>query len=260
MVQLLASRLVLLGPDGVPERPLPMDRERVVLGRSADSDVFLADPQVSRHHAEIRHDHGRWVLRDLGSTHGTTRGGRRLDSPVVLHHGDVIGLGPVRLRFEAASAEPPTMLRPPAPHSALEGARSYRFEDISVRDQHAGSSDDVDGVQGGYVAQDRASVLREVTATRTRARIFSVLGVVLLFAGVGTVLVAADGSFSTFGAPRDLLGAEVGGVPLVLLAAVAGILGVAMIIAGVVLHAVGTARRRDLDRRSPDPRRSRHPS
>src|SRR2546423_13317742 len=38
---------------------------RVLLGRSRDCDVMLEDPHVSRRHAELRNEEGRWVVADL---------------------------------------------------------------------------------------------------------------------------------------------------------------------------------------------------
>ena len=270
MVQALASRLVLLDADGVPERPLPLNRDRLILGRSADSDVVLSDPQVSRHHAELRNDHGRWVLRDLGSTHGTTRGGHRLDRPVILHHGDVIGLGPVHLRFEEDSAEPPTTVRPLPPHDVPRPRPPVPRSGIEVDDQYAGSINNVEGVQNNYVQQvlqERQSFLREVAATRTRARVLIWTGVVVMVAGIATMLVvfgevfgSINDAFRSAGAvaPGSPFGREVGGVPVVLIGGAAEVLGLLMIIIGIVLHVVATARRKDVDRRLPDPRIPRH--
>ena len=52
--------------------------ERAVLGRSKDADIQVADPNVSRRHAEIRREGDAWVLVDLDSTNGIDVGGRRL--------------------------------------------------------------------------------------------------------------------------------------------------------------------------------------
>ncbi|HAN71124.1 MAG TPA: hypothetical protein DCQ36_05985 [Actinobacteria bacterium] len=41
------------------------------VGRSEDSDIFLDDVTVSRHHAELRHGAEGWSLRDIGSLNGT---------------------------------------------------------------------------------------------------------------------------------------------------------------------------------------------
>jgi hypothetical protein len=267
MAHALASRLVLLDADGVPERPVLMNRDRLVLGRSADSDVVLRDPQVSRHHAELRMDHGRWVLRDLGSTAGTTRGGHRLERPVVLRHGDVIGLGPVHLRYEQDSAEPPTTIGPAVPAAVPRPRPPVPAAGIGVRDQRAGSINNVEGVQNNYVQQilhERQSFMREVAATRTRARFFIWLGILMVIAGLGTGFLVVGGSLSFLNGalgsngevepPTDFFGKDVGGVPLVVVAAALNAFGILLIVIGIVLHVVATARRKDVDRRLPDPR------
>jgi hypothetical protein len=62
------------------------------LGRALDNDIVVADNRVSRYHAEIAADPPDYVVRDLGSTNGTSLAGR----PVArdrLCDGDVISLG-----------------------------------------------------------------------------------------------------------------------------------------------------------------------
>src|SRR5689334_9803969 len=49
----------------------------VVLGRSSDADVRIADPSVSRRHA-ILHVGDRLELEDLGSANGVSAGGAKL--------------------------------------------------------------------------------------------------------------------------------------------------------------------------------------
>jgi hypothetical protein len=72
---------------------------RVLIGRSRDCDVTLDDPNVSRRHAELRREGGRWVVSDLGSTNGVKVNGRRVnDHP--LSPGDEIVLGLEHLTFE----------------------------------------------------------------------------------------------------------------------------------------------------------------
>jgi pSer/pThr/pTyr-binding forkhead associated (FHA) protein len=55
---------------------LEMDHEVtgpiLTIGSEAGNDVVLAHPSVSPRHAELRHEAGRWVLRDLDSAQGTT--------------------------------------------------------------------------------------------------------------------------------------------------------------------------------------------
>jgi len=71
-----------------------------VIGRSRDADVVLADPNVSRRHAEVRPDgHGGWQVRDLGSTNGVKVNGRRIEGPTAIESGDRLALGTADLRF-----------------------------------------------------------------------------------------------------------------------------------------------------------------
>jgi hypothetical protein len=71
-----------------------------VLGRSRDADVVLDDPNVSRHHAEVRPSGGSWIVNDLGSTNGIKVNGRRVHGPQSLKPGDQIELGTSRVTFE----------------------------------------------------------------------------------------------------------------------------------------------------------------
>ncbi len=51
---------------------------RVVIGRSKDCEIRLADPNVSRRHAEIRQEGATYWLVDLDSTNGVEVGGKRV--------------------------------------------------------------------------------------------------------------------------------------------------------------------------------------
>jgi hypothetical protein len=82
------GRTIVVGPAGA------------VLGRSRDSDVVLDDPNVSRHHAEVRPSGGSWIVNDLGSTNGIKLNGRRIRGPESLKPGDEIELGTSRVTFD----------------------------------------------------------------------------------------------------------------------------------------------------------------
>lgn len=79
---------------------IPVDDRPVVFGRLPDCTVILNDPNVSRHHAEIRPG-ATFMLVDLGSTNGTLLNGERISSPQPLNDGDVITMGQSHVRFEA---------------------------------------------------------------------------------------------------------------------------------------------------------------
>jgi hypothetical protein len=72
---------------------------RLVLGRSRDCDLVLADPNVSRRHAELRREENGWHVVDLGSTNGVKVNGRRVDE-VALRPGDRVTIGMTDLTFE----------------------------------------------------------------------------------------------------------------------------------------------------------------
>ena len=48
-----------------------VDKRRVVIGRSKDCDIQLADPNASRRHAELRQEGSAYWLVDLDSTNGS---------------------------------------------------------------------------------------------------------------------------------------------------------------------------------------------
>jgi pSer/pThr/pTyr-binding forkhead associated (FHA) protein len=70
------------------------------LGRSRQCDVVIDDPNVSRHHAEVRPRSGTWVLIDLGSTNGSILNGKRIEQPEVIHPGDEIEIGTSVITFD----------------------------------------------------------------------------------------------------------------------------------------------------------------
>ena len=72
-----------------------------MIGRLPECAVALSDPQVSRHHAEVRPDHDGYRLVDLGSMNGTLVNGTAVRERV-LHDGDEISVGATVMRFEAS--------------------------------------------------------------------------------------------------------------------------------------------------------------
>ncbi len=75
-----------------------LDAAAVVLGREPGCDIRLDADGISRRHArfEPRGDH--WAVVDLGSTNGTAVNGTRV-AMRPLRHGNIVGLGTVRLEF-----------------------------------------------------------------------------------------------------------------------------------------------------------------
>ena len=77
------------------------------IGRHPSQDLQLLDRMVSKAHAEIKNENGRYVLRDVGSRNGTHVNGELVEGAVVLCDGYEISLGNHILRFalEDSTAE-----------------------------------------------------------------------------------------------------------------------------------------------------------
>jgi Protein of unknown function (DUF3662)/FHA domain len=90
------ARQALLVGEGRRNRLAGM---RVVIGRSRECDIVMADPNVSRKHAELRREGDGWSIADLGSTNGIKVNGRRVDG-APLTDGDRVTLGVTDMTFE----------------------------------------------------------------------------------------------------------------------------------------------------------------
>ncbi len=97
------------GPGGAGAGSLVLPTgERVTLGeqiisvgRMPECNIVLADPNVSRNHAEIRPRGQGFVVVDLGSTNGSRVNGVRVAEQDLVD-GDEISFGSTRIRFEAS--------------------------------------------------------------------------------------------------------------------------------------------------------------
>ncbi|MFH8724642.1 FHA domain-containing protein [Streptomyces termitum] len=71
------------------------------IGRDPANGLRLSHETASRLHAELSLQGGLWILRDLGSTNGTTVNGRRVVGAVAVRAGDVVGFGETTFRLAA---------------------------------------------------------------------------------------------------------------------------------------------------------------
>jgi hypothetical protein len=93
---LLATRAIV----SLEGRRYVLEGPRATLGRARDADCVLRDPNVSRHHAELRRGRtGDWTIADLGSTNGVKVNGRRVAS-TRLRPGDEVTLGTMTFQFD----------------------------------------------------------------------------------------------------------------------------------------------------------------
>jgi DNA-binding NtrC family response regulator len=96
---------VIGGPDA--GRTFGATGKRVVVGTADGADLLLTDPTVSRFHCELVLEHGRPIVRDLGSKNGTLVDGIAVIA-APLADGAALTLGKSTIRF----AREPGALRP----------------------------------------------------------------------------------------------------------------------------------------------------
>jgi hypothetical protein len=92
----VATLILLHG--STPDREIEIGERTLRLGRGDQNDVVLPDPgkSVSRFHAELRVEQGRFIVVDLNSQNGVWVGGRRVPQ-VVLEPGVPVVLGTYQL-------------------------------------------------------------------------------------------------------------------------------------------------------------------
>ncbi len=78
-----------------------IEDERVLIGRSPDSDIVLDHPTVSKTHATIFMLGGKVIVKDLDSTNGTLINGQIVHQQFIIE-GDFISFGALSLRFESS--------------------------------------------------------------------------------------------------------------------------------------------------------------
>ena len=157
----------------------------------------------------------------------------------------------------------------PDPAQTLEGNRPAMTIGV-IRGREINALEGVQYISHvQQVLDQRRSFLRAVAATRTWARrlvwpgfVLMILGFAAVLPAVLTFLGATFGSVSS-GVPPDpaavdVFGAQIGGLPVVALGYGAVILGGLLVLVGIVLHVVATARLSRVDHQLAIPRLAAH--
>ncbi len=95
---------VLVGEVGGERVELSLTDGDQVVGRSADADLNIDHPNVSRRHARLAVGDEGIVVEDLGSRNGTRVNGRRITAPTSLAPGDVVAFADAKLHLESGRA------------------------------------------------------------------------------------------------------------------------------------------------------------
>ncbi len=96
------ASLALISPTGAVAQLYPLLRTEIMIGRSEQSDIALADPGVSRNHARIIREGDDFIVEDLRSTNGTEVNGQPVRRRR-LAEGDVVKLANSTLQFRRES-------------------------------------------------------------------------------------------------------------------------------------------------------------
>lgn len=92
----------------VPAQGDPFDRaleeDEIVIGRSSQCQLTIADRFLSRRHARLFRRDGAWWIEDLGSRNGTLVNGRVIEGPELLDQGDEVQISGSLLQIVS---EPP---------------------------------------------------------------------------------------------------------------------------------------------------------
>lgn len=96
------GKLIVTDSNGQTQ-DVPLNKERVSIGRHPDNDISLNDKAVSGRHAVVITILQDSFLEDLDSTNGTTVNGKQI-AKHPLSHGDVISIGRNTLKYEGDAA------------------------------------------------------------------------------------------------------------------------------------------------------------
>lgn len=103
----MVSQFQLIMRSGpTPGASFILEGDQLTVGRDATNEIVINDAEISRRHARLTFQGGKYVLEDLGSTNGTFVNGQRLAGPRVLKAGEVVQFGEqIMLVFEVTSMD-----------------------------------------------------------------------------------------------------------------------------------------------------------
>jgi Inner membrane component of T3SS, cytoplasmic domain len=223
-----APALVGLGPGPTAGLQLPLTRSHQLIGQAANCEIRLTEGQVGPQHAVVTQRDGRTWVQDMGTPGGTFVNGQRLGrAPHQLRRGDVVVFGTVALRLE--------LVTPPPDRPAPQRTPLFEGERDSLRSQRR--------------ARQLDALVRDAATVRVAARLLG-CGAVAFVLGFALFTAGALGLLTGAGQDRisQPLGPAVFGVPCGLVGWLVSAAGMALLVAGIVMHYTAAARYRLVDR------------
>ena len=132
-----------------PGKTYPLDADVVTIGREAGNTIIINDAEVSRKHASLSFQGGKYVIEDNGSTNGTFVNGSRIMGQHVMKQGEVISFGEkINLVYETLVDPNATVLSSKPPVIQQQQARPA-FQEPAPQKNYVGS------VPAGQSAPDK---------------------------------------------------------------------------------------------------------
>jgi len=177
---------------------LPLDRDRIMLGRSSACQLcYPDDAGLSRQHMALTKVNGQWMAEDLGSKNGTLVNDRRIDTPTPVGIGDKIVAG--HLELELSDALPGAGVQKVEFVEVSESATSGSTTLVASLDEmlsaQSGEMDKTSIIQGNPQMQALIRAGRELAGHRPLNELFEVimdLSMEAVLAGRG-VLMTLEG-------------------------------------------------------------------
>ena len=193
-----APKLVALAGE-LAQSIIPLRDMELTIGRGLSNHVCISDPILSRQHCVITSDNGQFVIRDLGSRHGTIVNGVPI-SQQVLHHGDKISLGSSVFAFllheEEEEPQPQSSRAELDDNPEVHGAQTMLRQEDALYLQPETITKDF--VQGGRIARDLNTLLviaKNISKLRDRESLaWQLLGMIfdVVPADRGAILAFGD--------------------------------------------------------------------
>ncbi len=150
----------------VPAHGDPFDRilegDSLIIGRSSECDLMIADRFLSRQHARLFKRDGEWLAEDLGSRNGTLLNGQPIQNATRVGPGDDLQLCGSVVKIQVASTGPP---------SSSEGTGSDLGQQTVFRraaeliDSQPESASEIDAPDKLRRMADRLSMLNDIHRT-----------------------------------------------------------------------------------------------
>ena len=169
-----------------PGAAFTLEGDQMSIGRDSTNEIVINDAEISRRHARLTFQGGKYVLEDLGSTNGTFVNGQRLAGPRVLKAGEVVSFGEqIVLVFEASTYDPAATVASPRAAAAIPSVPRPVMPPPSAPAEYAGS------VPASPASVSSASAARKMNI----APILIGVGVLFVVCVCGGILWYIDANF-----------------------------------------------------------------